>query len=705
MMHWPASGIMHLVSFLFFNFGYLPLQLIRERRNVSSLLDRSYLIFRFITLFMVMLSFVFKIQHWPGAGLLLIITKYLIPLYLAFYFYLRIKGRSKLPFQWNDLILAILAYMIHFYVTRTMVSPNVVDGYVILEEEYNRTNAGHTAANQLIYSSLDSAAASGNAELLESIRKLRKISDEIHVMNDTLKSGFISSFYTLPIGEGFDLATANRSLLASTSEGNIYFLASTRGSVLKSALSGYMKEIGHIQQRHHLPANLIGTGFDLEDITDPWGTTLSWEEYMFERTPIASVLTSLSWIEHVILLTERGTQNQLYRRLTKEETYRMLEGLITSESRFAMEQKEDEILRMGQQKELQRIQLEKSVSDLNQRNTLMAMAFAGIVFVLVLLTISTRAYMLKQKDNKKLALQKDEISGKNVELSMRNEEIMAQRDEIEAQRDEIEAQRDLVFNQKEEIEHTHNEISASIDYAMRLQDAMLPGTGLLENKFDDHLVYFRPKQKVSGDFYWWAESGTTVLVAVADCTGHGVPGAFMSLLGTSLLKEVVIKDGITQPGAILDRLREQVIDALNQKGAMDEQKDGMDLALVAIDTDTLKCEYAGANNPLYLVREGQLEEYKPDSMPLSHYANMDPFSTQEIQLNKGDQLYLFSDGYADQFGGKKRKKFKYKAFKQLILEHSSSPMQEQRLILQETMRTWQGKNEQIDDMVIVGIRI
>ena len=179
----------------------------------------------------------------------------------------------------------------------------------------------------------------------------------------------------------------------------------------------------------------------------------------------------------------------------------------------------------------------------------------------------------------------------------------------------------------------------------------------------------------------------------------------MSLLGTSLLKEVVIKDGITQPGAILDRLRTQVIDVLNQKGAMGEQKDGMDLALVAIDTDTLKCEYAGANNPLYLVREGQLEEYKPDSMPLSHYQRMDPFSTQEIQLNKGDQLYLFSDGYADQFGGKKRKKFKYKAFKQLILEHSSSPMQEQRLILQSTMHSWQGKNEQIDDMVIVGIRI
>ena len=704
-MHWPASGILHAVSVLIFNFGYLPLQLIRERREVSSLLDRTYLAFRFITMFMVMFSFVFKIQHWPGAGLMLIISSYLIPLFIAFYFYMRIKGRGKIPFQWNDLILAILAYMIHFYVTRSMVSPNVVDGYVILEEQFTELKAGLKMTNQLIYSSLDSVPTSGNMEILESIRILREISDEIYLVTDTLKAGFISSFYKSPLGEEFNLATASRSLLASTIEGRLYFLESTRGTDYKSALSRYMKEVKQIQRRHNLPASLISTGLDLEDYTNPWGYTFTWEERMFGFAPIASVLTTLSWIEQMILLAERGTQNQLTIRLDEEEAIRMLEELATNESKLAIELKENEILRISQQKELQRIQLEKSEAELDQRNTLTALALAGIVFVLILLSISTRAYVLKQKANKKLARQKDEISGKNTELSMRNEEISAQRDEIESQRDEIEAQRDLVQEQKEQIELTHQEVTSSIDYAMRLQDAMLPGPALLEEHFSGHLIFFRPKQQVSGDFYWWTRSGDSLIIAVADCTGHGVPGAFMSLLGASLLKEIVNREEITKPGLILDRLREEVIVALSQKGTLGEQKDGMDMALVSIDPTSLQCQYAGANSPLYLLRRGQLNIYRPDLMPISHYTEMSPFATVDIKLEAGDQLYLFSDGYADQFGGEKRKKFKYKAFRQVISKYADLSMPRQQQVLSDTIREWQGKHEQIDDMVIVGIRI
>ncbi len=566
-MHWPASGILLGLFVLCFNFGYLPLQLIRGRRQVSSLLDRSYLIFRFISLFIVLLGFMFKIQHWPGAGIMLYLGTYMIPLLIAFYFYMRIRGRSLIPFQLNDLILAVLAYSIHLFISWSTVSPNVVNGYVVLDEQYSKLNAGLMTANQLIYSSLDSAALSSNQELLESIRELRVVSVEMQRMTDTLKEGFISSFYTNPMGEDFDMSTASSSQLASSKESFLYFLESGRGAELKSALERYMERIEKIQQRHQLPAILISSGFDLDDVTDRWGNTFTWEEHMFNWTPIASVITTLSWIDQVVLLTERGVQNQLTNQLDQAETLGMLQELANNESKLAIELKENEILRISQQKELQRIQLEKSVTELNQRNTLTALAFAGIVFVLILLSISTRAYFLKQKDNKKLALQKDEISAKNSELSVRNEEILAQRDEIEAQRDEIEAQRNLVQNQKEQIEATHHEISASIDYAMRLQDAILPAPALLEEYFSGHLILYRPKQKVSGDFYWWTRSGNSLVIAVADCTGHGVPGAFMSLMGASLLKEIVNREGITKPGRILDRLREEVIIALNQKGS------------------------------------------------------------------------------------------------------------------------------------------
>ena len=195
MMHWPGSNILMGVSVLTFNFGYLPLQLIRERRLVSSLLERAYLIFRFVTLFIILFSFMFKIQHWSGGGILLIIASYLIPLYIIFYFYLRIRGKGKIPFQWSDLFIAAIAYFIYLFVTRSMVNPNVVKGYVILEEQYLKINAGLETANQLIYSSLDSAALDGDKDLMESIRELREMSSDIHRKNELLKSGFITSFY------------------------------------------------------------------------------------------------------------------------------------------------------------------------------------------------------------------------------------------------------------------------------------------------------------------------------------------------------------------------------------------------------------------------------------------------------------------------------------------------------------------------------
>jgi serine phosphatase RsbU (regulator of sigma subunit) len=704
LMHWPGASVLHVISAVLFNLGYLPLQLIRERREADSALLKFYVIFRFIALFVIVFGFLFKVQHWPGAGILLMLNNYLIPLFILLYFYLRIRGKGKLPFQWNDLFLAVLAYTIHIFVSRTLVTPDVVNGYIVLEEQFSKLNAGLTTSNRMIYSSLDTVAT-GNRDIYASIRELQEISTPMHLMTDTLKSGFISSFYKSPLGEEFDMMTAERSLLASTQEAWYYFLDGDRGSRFKLALQEYTDRVHQIQRRHQLPANLIATGFDLGDYTNRWGETVSWEQYMFERKSVASVITSLSWIEEILLLTERGTLNQLAYMLDRDEKVRVIQELATTESRYAIELKENEILRISQQRELQRIQLEQSRAELSQQTTVTALAFAGIAFVLILLTISTRAYLRKQQDNKLLALQKEEISGQNEVLVQRNEEILAQRDEIEAQRDEIEAQRNMVSSQKEQIEKTHDEISASIDYAMRLQDAMLPGTGLLEQHFADHLVFFRPKQKVSGDFYWWADVGETVVVAVADCTGHGVPGAFMSMLGASLLKEVVRKEGITRPGTILDRIRQEVIVALNQTGAAGEQKDGMDLALVSIHTGSLKCTFAGANNPLYLVRQGRLREYKGELMPLSHYQRMDPFTTQEIQLEKGDQLYLFSDGYADQFGGEHRKKFKYKAFQQLILNHAGDDMQEQHRVLRDTITRWQGNHEQIDDMVVVGIKI
>jgi serine phosphatase RsbU (regulator of sigma subunit) len=695
-LHWPGAGVAMVIAIFILNLGYLPLSLIRERRECSSKLKIIYLVVRFITLFLLLFAFLFKVQHWPGAGLLYAFSTYLLPAFILFYIYVASKGQRGGPLSLTSTLMIVIGYVIYIYINQSNISPSVLNGYMVLEQQFRKNNAGLRSANTIIYESLETVQDSNEVELIESIRDLQESSEAAIHKNVSIRKEFRSLFTT--DSDQKDFRKFNFRILASNELSEEYFMGEGKARELKSILEQYEDDLQEIQVSYGLPPALTGIGFDLHDHVTPWGDTISWERRMFAQRPVANCFTNLRWIEQITLLKENAMLNELINHLDLSQESHLIRELANKESEKAIELQANEILRINQQQELQNIQLETAQTELRQRNTLLVVAFTGIAFVLVLLIISTRAYFRKQKDMQELEKQKKEIEGQRNEIG-------TQRDEIEAQRDEIEAQRDLVQEQKEQIELTHHEVTSSIDYAMRLQDAMLPGPALLEEHFSGHLIFFRPKQQVSGDFYWWTHLGDQIIIAVADCTGHGVPGAFMSLLGASLLKEIVNREGITKPGLILGRMREEVIGALNQKGTLGEQKDGMDMALVSINTSNFQCQYAGANSPLYRLRRGQLTSYAPNLMPISHYEEMHPFRTTEIQLEAGDQLYLFSDGYADQFGGDQRKKFKYKAFRQLITEYADLSMPRQQQVLSDTIREWQGKNEQTDDMVIVGIRI
>ena len=257
----------------------------------------------------------------------------------------------------------------------------------------------------------------------------------------------------------------------------------------------------------------------------------------------------------------------------------------------------------------------------------------------------------------------------------------------------------------DEIHEKNKEITDSINYASRIQAALLPQEEVLSQYLPEHFILFLPRDIVSGDYYWASSIGDKIIFTAADCTGHGVPGAFMSMLGISFLNEIVDERHILDPGKILNELRKNVIKALKQTGKEQEQKDGMDMAICVYDTASKVLEYAGAYNPLYLVREGELEEYKADRMPISYFGDRDElFQTKTIPVLTGDQIYMFSDGYADQFGGPEGKKFKYKTLKQLLLDVRQEPMHKQKKILQERFETWKGEFEQIDDVVLLGVR-
>lgn len=258
---------------------------------------------------------------------------------------------------------------------------------------------------------------------------------------------------------------------------------------------------------------------------------------------------------------------------------------------------------------------------------------------------------------------------------------------------------------REKLLEQRRELMASLKYASFIQRAILPDQRYLQNTLSDYFLLFRPRELVSGDFYYCTRKDELIIVAAGDCTGHGVPGALMSIMGVSFLNEILSARGSYKPATILNLLRERVMNALHQRGEELENKDAMDMALVVYNSKTNELQYAGANNPLYHIRKKVLTEIKADKMPVGINAiEEESFTNHSLQLKQGDVVYLFSDGYADQFGGPQDKKFKYGPMKELLMSISEEKMEDQKRILEQTIMSWKGERAQIDDILFFGIK-
>jgi serine phosphatase RsbU (regulator of sigma subunit) len=284
----------------------------------------------------------------------------------------------------------------------------------------------------------------------------------------------------------------------------------------------------------------------------------------------------------------------------------------------------------------------------------------------------------------------------NIKLEEKNRTISLQKDEIEKQRDLAAAQRDQIAYQKKHI-------TDSIMYAKRIQTALIPSLELFSDKLE-HFVLYKPLAIVSGDFYWVSSLGNLSVIISADCTGHGVPGAFMSMLGVTMLNEIVNGKHILMPDQIIENLRQGIIKSLNQVAEEDSIKDGMDIAVCVVDFDKSILWYAGANSPLYLVRGEDLIHYRADKMPVAIHYKMGPFTLHKIELQKGDAFYIFSDGFADQFGGPKQKKFMSLQLRETLVAMAGKPMLQQGERLSEIFEEWRGDSPQVDDVTLIGVR-
>jgi len=290
------------------------------------------------------------------------------------------------------------------------------------------------------------------------------------------------------------------------------------------------------------------------------------------------------------------------------------------------------------------------------------------------------------------------------------EEVKKRTTEIQLQKEEIEIQHTHVTEQRDKIELQNKDITSSINYASRIQRAVIPSKKNFSIYLGEYFIFFKPKDIVSGDFYYLNKKGDNIVVAATDCTGHGVPGAFMSILGISLLNQIINQEkAFFNAGDILNQLRKEIIIALRQTGKNSEAKDGMDISLCVLNRKDQIIHFAGAYNPLILVRNHELIEYRADKMPIGIFHNEEevPFSNHTIKIQEGDIVYIFSDGFQDQFGvkGKKRKKFLSKNFNNLLLEISNEPLQKQKDILENTFNSWKGSEPQVDDIVVIGFKI
>ena len=361
---------------------------------------------------------------------------------------------------------------------------------------------------------------------------------------------------------------------------------------------------------------------------------------------------------HVVFINYRDSLNN---EETREKT-------IQNQMTYDFEKK-DAIAAAEHKKELEN-QKELANEKNRKQNLIIAFVVVGLGLVLVFTIFIFRSLNLSQKQKKIIELQKDHSE-----------------------------------HQRLMVEEKQKDIIDSINYAKRIQDALLKEENHVSEHLPEHFILFRPKDIVSGDFYWAFEKNDYWYLAAADCTGHGVPGAFMSMLGIAFLNEISASAEFLAPAQILDLLRDKIVKELGQKGKDGDSKDGMDISLVCYHMKSKKLQWSGANNSLYILRNNELQEIKANKQPIGFHEAMQPFTNHTISMEKGDSIYLFTDGYADQFGGPKGKKYKYSKLKETLISLNGQAMDQQKNLLQIEFENWKSNLEQTDDVCLIGLRV
>ena len=529
-----------------------------------------------------------------------------------------------------------------------------------------------------IYLELDDTSKALKHHLLA--LKMRKESTDEHSVNDVAMSyGNVGKTYFAMQAYDKAMEYYKLSLLSAKENGN-----KNREALMLNNIGSVLAEQKKYDEAYVYYNNAYKIYMDLESSENIALCLNNIAEIHFRKNELENAIDSyklsLSYSEKLSALTDMKTSydglHNCYLKLNDFKTaHTYLERYIEVKDSIFSEENSSQINELlakfdsdKKEQEIQLLQKDKEISSW-LRNSLIV---GSVLLVFLVFSLYSRN-RVKHKAN--------------VELSIKNKNI--------------EDQKQVVEYQKIALEVHQKEIVDSINYARRIQYALLANTDILKRNLPEHFVLFNPKDIVSGDFYWATEYDGLFYLAVCDSTGHGVPGAFMSLLNIGFLSEAIKEKDIKQPHEIFNYVRERLIETISKE----DQQDGMDGILLCIDKATGSVTYASANNVPVLIRNGQLMELPKDKMPVGKGERTEGFRLHRINLEKGDNLYLYTDGYADQFGGPTGKKFKYKQLNSLLVESSSLSIEQQAFVLNKQFLDWKGKLEQVDDVCIIGIRV
>lgn len=682
--HLPGASMCIMLGCAIFYLNYLPAWYV-SRYKVFDLSKRILYFLFCLCVALLVIGFQFKTMSWQGYAFftkasLVLSTTVLLPYGLYLFIF---RGEKKyIPVDSKFLFGFTIAYIIGGAFGTKITIDNT--SRVSKTQSSIETNIRlYQQKNNLIYNSI---LLTSDSHLLAhpmkaNVRKLKNESESIVNYIQGLKALLVNATSKTTVSQDSisykKLSDkSNQELASQLLIGDDYTLPKTgknSASELKNALKNYLTKLDSIIPEKHALELRQSNPFNFDDVFKNDEIVVKWEIANFYNETLGNVYTTLTLFQSHIMYLEMIVLNALFVEMNSSINQSFASQLSEVTMKYEIAKSDKVIAELEKTKLLNDIKIQTKNAEISSREQTITYFILALIAFVILTVFIIRSNVLRKEAN--------------LLLSEKNEIISLQKKEVE--------------NQKHLVEEKQKEILESITYAKRLQEAILPPADYFSDVTANYFILYKPKDIVAGDFYWAEKVGDLFYVAAADSTGHGVPGAMVSVVCSTALSRAVKEFGMKRTGDILDKTRELVIETFEKSKS--EVKDGMDISLLCFDRQKQQITWSGANNPLWYVNNGELLEIKADKQPIGKTEYPKPFNTHTIANGAGLVFYLFTDGLPDQFGGPNGKKYKYKQFSDLLIQNKNLNFAQQQSEIENSFTNWKGELEQVDDVCVIGI--